>query len=203
MGVLALALIAVLFGLGIGVRGWRHRRRYGSDVLRAALQRRPGTKAWLVGQLTGVGFGLLTLAAVLTVSGTVVAPRGLRSTGADVAGAVVFTAGFLLSQRAASEMDEWWRVSVDPSERVRLVTSGTFSAVRNPIYVGLMVAMLGIVVLVPTPAAAAGWLTLVLSLELQVRVLEEPYLRGLDEQRDAYAERVGRFVPGVGRRNPR
>jgi protein-S-isoprenylcysteine O-methyltransferase Ste14 len=41
---------------------------------------------------------------------------------------------------------------------------------------------------------------LVVALELQVRVVEEPYLlRTQDEPYAAYASRVGRFVPGVGR----
>jgi protein-S-isoprenylcysteine O-methyltransferase Ste14 len=48
--------------------------------------------------------------------------------------------------------------------------------------------------------ALAGLVTLWIALELQVRVVEEPYLRRVHGHAFAeYARRVGRFVPGLGR----
>jgi len=47
--------------------------------------------------------------------------------------------------------------------------------------------------------AIAGFLLLVATIELQVRIVEEPYLTAThgDSYRD-YLAHVGRFVPGVG-----
>jgi protein-S-isoprenylcysteine O-methyltransferase Ste14 len=54
--------------------------------------------------------------------------------------------------------------------------------------------------LVPSWVAIAGLAGLVVALELQVRVVEEPYLLRTHGARYAdYARRVGRFAPGVGR----
>lgn len=45
--------------------------------------------------------------------------------------------------------------------------------------------------------AAVG---LIFGVQIQVRVIEEPYLRTVHPQAyPAYAVRVGRFVPGLGR----
>jgi hypothetical protein len=41
---------------------------------------------------------------------------------------------------------------------------------------------------------------LVVALELQTRLIEEPYLSRIHGEQDAdYAARVGRFLPGIGR----
>ena len=58
---------------------------------------------------------------------------------------------------------------------------------------------LGIALVTPNVVAIAGFLLLVLTIEVQVRVVEEPYLatKHGDAYRD-YLVSVGRFVPGVG-----
>lgn len=54
--------------------------------------------------------------------------------------------------------------------------------------------------MVPNVAALVGLATLVAAVDLQVRVVEKPSVRhshGTVYER--YAQRVGRFVPGLGR----
>lgn len=59
---------------------------------------------------------------------------------------------------------------------------------------------LGLVLLVPNPVALAGFAALVVALEIQTRAVEEPYLLAAHgEAYRAYASRVGRFFPDVGR----
>lgn len=55
--------------------------------------------------------------------------------------------------------------------------------------------------MVPNPVALAGFVTLLVALQLQVRVrvVEEPYLRSLHGAAYARCASVtGRFLPGVG-----
>ena len=57
-----------------------------------------------------------------------------------------------------------------------------------------------VALMVPSWIALAGVAALFIALELQVRVVEEPYLRRTHGRAYAdYASRVGRFVPGVGK----
>jgi protein-S-isoprenylcysteine O-methyltransferase Ste14 len=106
-------------------------------------------------------------------------------------------AGTFLAQMA---MGASWRIGVDESERTELVTGGVFAVCRNPIYTFMVIAWIGFALLVPT------WLSLgavpvgIVGLEVQVRLVEEPHLlRAHGEAYAAWASRVGRFLPGLGR----
>jgi len=114
-------------------------------------------------------------------------------------GAVLAAGGILLTFGAQLAMGNSWRIGVDPDEHLQLVTDGPFSLVRNPIYSAMLPTVFGLVLMVPTGLAIAAFLALLLALELQVRLVEEPYLlRTHGEEYASYASRVGRFVPGLG-----
>jgi protein-S-isoprenylcysteine O-methyltransferase Ste14 len=200
MGLLALVLMTAFLVVGLGVRGWQHRRRYRHNVL-GGLKRKPGTKEWYIGKCMGTGAFAIAVAAVLDATGVLAPLPTLHFAAVEVAGVVMALVGFAAAEWAVTAMAETWRVSVDTSEQVRLVTTGPFSLVRNPVYTGLAVTMLGITLMVANLVSIPGWITLAAGLELQVRLLEEPYLRGLHgKDFDDYSARVGRFVPGLGRR---
>jgi protein-S-isoprenylcysteine O-methyltransferase Ste14 len=118
----------------------------------------------------------------------------LRVTGVAVAAAGL--AGTLFVQFA---MGPSWRIGVDPAERTALVTRGAFAVVRNPIFTTMAATSVGMALMVPNPVSLAATALLVLSVEVQVRAVEEPHLLRV-HGRDyiAYAGRVGRFLPGLG-----
>ena len=71
---------------------------------------------------------------------------------------------------------------------------------RNPIFSAMFVFGMDIALVTPNVVAIVGFVLLVLTIEVQVRVVEEPYLS--TSHGDAYryyTATVGRFVPGVGR----
>jgi protein-S-isoprenylcysteine O-methyltransferase Ste14 len=108
--------------------------------------------------------------------------------------------GILLTFYAQVAMGRSWRIGVDPDERTELVTAGPFALVRNPIFSAMIPTALGLALIVPSVVALAGLAALIVALELQVRVVEEPHLiRTHGEAYREYAARTGRFVPGVGR----
>ncbi|MFF5757489.1 methyltransferase family protein [Streptomyces longwoodensis] len=103
----------------------------------------------------------------------------------------------MIAQRA---MGASWRVGVDQEERTALVSDGPFARVRNPIFTTMAVTGLGLTLMVPNILAFAALAALVTAVELQVRVVEEPYLRSVHGSAyTAYAATAGRFVPGIGR----
>ena len=97
-------------------------------------------------------------------------------------------------------MGDSWRIGVDESERTELVTAGPFGVVRNPIFAAMIPIPLGLALLVPNVVAFAAFPALVGAPELQVRLVEEPYLMRVHGERYlAYGSHVGRFVQGVGK----
>lgn len=100
-------------------------------------------------------------------------------------------------------MGESWRIGVDESEQTDLVTIGAFGLVRNPIFTAMLVTGAGIALVVPNLIAVAGWMLLLIAAELQVRVVEEPYLRRHHgNPYRHYLANVGRFIPAIGLQRP-
>lgn len=79
-----------------------------------------------------------------------------------------------------------------------LVTSGVFGLVRHPIYSGLLVLGIGLVVIGASWLHLLAWLALLSVLMTKSR-FEERMLAEQYPDYAAYAARVGRLVPGIGR----
>lgn len=113
-----------------------------------------------------------------------------------IALAIAGISGTFVTQLA---MGESWRIGVQETEYTDLVTHGPFALVRNPIFTAMIATGAGVALMVPNAVALIGWLLLVLAIQLQVRVVEEPYLiRQHHTEYLAYAANVGRFLPGLG-----
>lgn len=194
MPVLALVLYAAYVLLAFGLRSLLQRRRTGSAGFHG-VSGRPGSAEWLGGVGFVVALVLGFLAPVLALVG--VAEADALSAPAGVTLAVAGIACALLAQHA---MGTSWRIGVEEAERTALVTHGIFAAVRNPFFTASLAVPAGLVLLVPNVVAFAAFALLLLAVEVQVRVVEEPYLlRAQGEGYARYAAKTGRFVPGVGR----
>jgi protein-S-isoprenylcysteine O-methyltransferase Ste14 len=198
MAALALVLfgfsLILTFGVRIAVQLWR---TGSTGVHGLAADATPLER--LAGVLFVAGLAAGAVAPLLALLGVLEPIAMFDGNVGHVIGIVLGVAGVLLTFGAQLAMGDAWRVGVDPEERTELVTAGPFGLVRNPIYSAMIPTVLGLALMVPNVLAIAAFLTLVIALELQVRLVEEPYLRQVHG--DAYAEyaaRVGRFVPGLG-----
>jgi protein-S-isoprenylcysteine O-methyltransferase Ste14 len=124
----------------------------------------------------------------------------LDGDAATALGVVLASLGIAITAIAQFAMGDAWRIGVDASERTELVVHGPFSVVRNPIFAAMIPSFAGIALLAPNAVTIAGAILLLAALELQTRLVEEPYLSTVHGERyTTYAARVGRFLPGVGR----
>lgn len=198
MALFALAVYVVGIALTFGVRSVVQRRRTGDAGFRLDAGS-PGSPAWW-GKLLLVAALVLGLAGPLVALAGVPAMPALDHGGVRLMGAVVGVVGVVAVLAAQARMGASWRVGVDPAERTALVTGGMFGLVRNPVFTAMLVASAGVVLMVPNLVAIAATLVLLVSVEVQVRAVEEPHLLGVHGESYArYAARVGRFVPLVGR----
>lgn len=199
MNVAALLVYLSFLLLVFGVRTVIHLRTTGTSGF-LGVSGRVGSAEWF----GGVSFVFATivglLSPVLAVAGIVEPDPSYDAIRAI--GLVVGTLGILLTLRAQAAMGKSWRIGVDETERTELVTTGAFGIVRNPVFSAMIVFSIGLLLAVPTFVSVIAFAALMVALELQTRVVEEPYLLSAhDPEYREYARRVGRFVPGVGRLN--
>lgn len=196
------ALVLYLAGLALafGVRTWLQVRRTGTSGFRG-ISGRPGSLAWWGGVLFPVAVVLGLAAPVLVLTGTVTPAAVLAHPAVAAAGLVLGIAGLVVVLFAQSAMGTSWRIGVDDSERTELVTAGLFRTVRNPIFTGMVAVSAGVALMAPNAVALLGLVCLVAAMQIQVRVIEEPYLRRVHgESYHRYTASAGRFLPRLERR---
>jgi protein-S-isoprenylcysteine O-methyltransferase Ste14 len=196
---LGLALLALYGLLTVGLRMAVQLRRTGSTGFKG-LHGASGLMELISGLLFALAVVLCIAGTVLQLADVLSSVEALDGEGARILGVVLAALGIAIISFAQFAMGDAWRIGVDPAERTGLVTDGPFSLVRNPIYAAMIPSFVGIALLAPNAVTIAGAILLMVALELQTRLIEEPYLTRVHGERyTVYAARVGRFLPGIGR----
>ena len=195
---ITLLLILGFYAVAFGLRTYQHLRATGSTGFRG-VSGRPGSAEWLGGVLFLAGVVLSLLAPIAEMLGWVRAPWTPGPLLFPL-GVLAVLLGITATYLAQISMGSSWRIGVRSDERTALVTTGPFALARNPIFTCMLFTAGALTLLSPTALALAALLSLLVAVELQVRLVEEPYLlRTHGASYRAYAARVGRFVPGFGR----
>jgi protein-S-isoprenylcysteine O-methyltransferase Ste14 len=190
----------VFVGLGVGWRSWLQRCRHGSSGI--VLFRSLG---WAQNVREAGAIVLVALLAVQSIA-LAVDPRSLdrflvvRPTATvQWLGAVVLFTGVALMIAAQLDLGASWRIGIEEGARPGLVVDGLYRFCRNPIFLAMFTVLAGFLLLVP------AWPALVVFLGTYVGIrgaigAEEDYLRrAYGDDYVAYASRVGRFLPYLGR----
>jgi protein-S-isoprenylcysteine O-methyltransferase Ste14 len=201
--VLPLAFGIIFIGGLVGYRALRFSRRYGFSPIHVPPSSDHSARAFL-GRVLVVLFGIiLTLGALAAFW-----PAGLealdllyvrRSPVLLFPGVVLAGLAGWIVWRGQEDMATSWRIGMDAAERPELVTRGLFRFCRNPIYLGLQVALAAFCCLLPGYLSLALLLLGTMLLHIQARLEEEYLLDRYGEAYAAYRTRVGRFLPFTGR----
>lgn len=197
MNAAAIALAVAWFLLAFVVRTVQQVRRTGDAGLRFRQER--GAPAAVAKVLFPLSLVLVGPVGAYAAVGWSEPLDALRSAPLQWAGLALAVAGVVATYLAQLHLGESWRIGVDRDERTELVVRGAFRRVRNPIFTAMVASAVGLVLMVPSPVGLAGLAVLLAALEVQVRGVEEPYLRATHgEAYRRYEQSVGRFVPGLG-----
>jgi protein-S-isoprenylcysteine O-methyltransferase Ste14 len=77
---------------------------------------------------------------------------------------------------AQFQMSNSWRIGIDEENKTKLVTDGVFSISRNPIFLGMIISVLGLFFIVPNALTFFLTITTYIVIQIQIR-LEEEFLQ--------------------------
>ena len=180
----------LIFGFRVGLQ----LRRTGDHGLRLAKQTSTAAEVAATALQASGLFGIL----VLTVLDTISYLSGQLDLGSPgtVVGVAVCALAVAITMPSQYQMGDAWRIGVDASEKNPLVTEGMFKLSRNPIYSGMLLVGVGFVILMPHILTVCCALASYAGFEIQVRKVEEPYLRSVHgESYLEYCRNVGRYFP--------
>ncbi|WP_158848076.1 methyltransferase family protein [Algibacter sp. L1A34] len=93
-----------------------------------------------------------------------------------------------------SQMANSWRIGIDENNKTKLVTNGMFSISRNPIFLGIMIANIGLFLVIPNTFTLLIISLSTISINTQIRLEEEFLKREFENNYLEYAKKVRRWI---------
>lgn len=171
-------LFTAYFLLAFVARAWLVKRRTGRAPVVMTSQGR-SARAWVTRGFILCGVAAFVYVMTQAVWSDFVARMGelavLSRPSFWLLGWLLMIASLVLIVVAQAQMGTSWRVGIDDSERVRLITQGLYTRSRNPIFLGMQLMLVGLVFARPTWASVLLCLASSFFIQWQVR-LEEAFL---------------------------
>lgn len=95
---------------------------------------------------------------------------------------------------AQSHMRESWRIGIDEENKTELITTGFFSLSRNPIFLGIMIANVGLFLVLPNAFTLLIISLSTISVNTQIRLEEEFLSKEFGAEYIAYKKKVNRWI---------
>lgn len=175
------------------LRGWSR-----TGVFPVVFSRRGAPLQRLIG--AAMGAAILSFFAILgarAAAGPEVLGEWPAPQGVTFSGWLMVAVGWGITLVAQRNMDASWRIGID-DRPTALVTRGLFGVVRNPVFSGMLLALVGLCLVAPSVWLLAVTLACAVLIRLQVGG-EERHLAALHGSAYLeYAAKVGRFIPGLG-----
>jgi protein-S-isoprenylcysteine O-methyltransferase Ste14 len=199
---LPLVGVVLLIAIPFVWRSWLQRRRYG---VRGVLLFRSGDRGQDVRDALLLLVILLLLGQAVATVGwpdaikPIIPASGRPARWLQWIGAALMFGGIALLVAAQLDLGASWRIGIDEGARPGLVERGLYRFSRNPIFLALLVAITGYAALLPTPLSVILLAGQFLGMRLQIAAEEAYLLRTYGDAYRAYARRVGRLLPWLGR----
>lgn len=194
----ALALLAyfgLFFLLAFFWPTWRLWKRYGTNAL---VLPRDDSAQGVVGRWFRLT--LVTIFIVLVPIGIGVPLDALGRLAwleSDILrsiGWVILALSLVWVVAAQAQMGASWRIGIDAGAQPPLVKSGLFALSRNPIFLGMRLALLGLFLVLPTGVTLAILLLGEVLMQVQVRLEEAHLAEALGGEYEAYRRSTRRWL---------
>jgi protein-S-isoprenylcysteine O-methyltransferase Ste14 len=95
---------------------------------------------------------------------------------------------------AQFNMKNSWRIGIDEQVKTELITSGLFRYSRNPIFLGMIISLIGLFFTLSTLISLSFLIISVILIQIQIRLEEEFLLQQHDKFYIKYKAQVRRFL---------
>ena len=95
---------------------------------------------------------------------------------------------------AQAQMGESWRIGIDEGHHTPLVRKAVFGLSRNPIFLGMMLTLLGLFLVIPNAVTLLAFVLGVVLIQIQVRLEEEFLSRAHGDDYADYRRDVRRWI---------
>ena len=118
----------------------------------------------------------------------------LERAAVQLTGCVLLLVSFVWTVVSQAQMGNSWRIGIDNEHATALVHAGVFRISRNPIFLGMMVTLLGLFLVIPSAATLFTLLLGVILIGIQVRLEEEYLARTHGDKYTEYRRNVRRWI---------
>jgi len=154
----------------------------------------------------GKVFGFISILELAIVSIYAFAPQWtkyllpfwyLESESMELLGWILLIISLVIVWMAQSNMRESWRIGIDENNKSELITTGFFAISRNPIFLGIMIANIGLFLVLPNAFTLLIVSLSTISVNTQIR-LEEAFLsKEFGYEYKQYRSRVNRWISNI------
>lgn len=112
----------------------------------------------------------------------------------DIIGLVLIHFSLVWIMIAQYQMSNNWRIGIDEKNKTQLVKDGVFRISRNPVFLGMMLSMLGLFLILPNVLSFFLTVTGYIVIQVQVRLEEEFLTRQHGKIYEDYKLRTRRWL---------
>lgn len=95
---------------------------------------------------------------------------------------------------AQFQMKNSWRIGIDEEIKTELITTGLFNYSRNPIFLGMLISLIGLFLILPTFISLIFLIVSNILIQVQVRLEEEFLFKRHGKDYICYKAKVRRFL---------
>lgn len=111
-----------------------------------------------------------------------------------ILGIVLLIISLLWTIIAQVHMKDSWRIGIDLNTKTELIQSGLFSISRNPIFLGMILSLLGLFLSTPNAFTMMFFILGYVLIQIQIRLEEEYLLKEHGEKYLNYSKKVRRLI---------
>lgn len=110
------------------------------------------------------------------------------------AGLLLLVLALVWTVVAQSHMRNSWRIGIDTANKTELVTTGLFGVSRNPIFLGMILSLVGVFLATPNACTLLFLVVGYMLMQVQIRLEEEFLVREHGAEYVQYQKRVRRLI---------